>query len=145
LDFYLLVATSSLILQLIVLGLLLLGFNFKRKKLYRQHGFLMSAAVLIHLISILVVMVPSFGAIVFFETGLSTYIVVLSIVHGLLGLSAFILGLWLVAFWRFRQSPQKCFTKKKAMRLTIILWITAIILGAILYFILYMPLTPIAV
>ena len=143
-DFYFLVATSSLVLQLIVLGLLLLGYNFKRQKKYRKHGFSMFAAVLIHLITILVVMVPSFGAIIFFETGLPSYIVALSVVHGLLGLLAFIFGLWLVASWRFRVSPQNCFPKKKFMRVTIIIWITAIILGAAMYSILYMPITPVA-
>ncbi len=143
-DFYLLVATSSLIIQLIVLGLLFLGYNFKRQKKYRQHGFLMLSSVFIHLISILVIMVPSFNAIVFIETGIPTYIIALSIVHGVLGLLAFLLGLWIVASWRLRTSLQYCAPKKKVMRVAIILWMTAIILGTIMYLIFYMPLWTVA-
>ncbi len=143
-DFYLLVATSSLILQLVVLGLLFLGYNFKRQKKYRQHGFSMFSAVFIHLITIIVIMIPSFSAIVFFETGIPTYISALSIVHGVLGLLAFLLGLWIVASWRLRTSLQHCAPKKKFMRITIILWITSIVLGAIMYMIFYMPLWTVA-
>lgn len=139
-EYYLLFSTSSLVIQLVVLALLIVGVALKRQKRFRQHGTLMVAAVVLHLISVIVVMGPSFGAIAFTATGLSETIVALSILHGILGLVALIFGIWLTAVWRFRQSLQYCAPKKKLMRATFTSWIIALLIGVALYFILYLPL-----
>jgi len=139
LDYHLLLSTSSLVLQLVVLALLLVAVVLKTKKRFRPHGMLMSAAVFLHLISLVIVMGPSFGAIAFTMTGLSEMIVILSVVHGVLGLIALLLGVWLVVAWRFRQSIQYCAPKKKLMLATFTSWIIALLLGVALYFILYFP------
>lgn len=140
LDYHLLLSTSSLVLQLVVLALLLVAVVLKTKKRFRPHGMLMATAVILHVISIVIVMGPSFGAIAFTVTGLSEMIVALSVVHGVLGLVALVLGIWLVAAWRFRQSIQYCAPKKRVMDVTFASWITALVLGIALYFILYLPL-----
>jgi hypothetical protein len=133
-DFLTLVATISLSVQIVVLILLALGYSLKGKKMYRQHGMVMLTAVVLHIITILVVMVPSFasffsapGAIVF------DLIVIVSLVHVALGVIAVILGIWLVASWRLRKDMQMCFAKKKIMLGTLTLWVTAILLGIFMY------------
>ncbi len=139
-DFYLLISTVTLVIQLVVFVLLLVGFNLKRQKRFRQHGLLMVSAVILHLISVLAVMIPSFEAIVFTTTGLPETIIALSIVHGILGLTTLTLGIWIAASWRFRQGLQFCAPKKRYMLATFIVWTVAILIGVALYFILYLPL-----
>jgi uncharacterized membrane protein YozB (DUF420 family) len=139
-DIYLLIATLSLVIQLVVLVLLITAYMFKRQKNYRQHGLLMFLAVILHAVIVFLIMVPSFNAIVFTETGLSLIIIALSVIHGILGIVALALGIWIVAAWRLRTSLQHCAPKRKIMRVTIIAWLTAIALGIILYFSLYIPL-----
>lgn len=139
-DSYLLVSTASLIIQLVIFVLLIVSVNLKRHKRFRQHGLLMVSAVVLHLISVLAVMVPSFGAIAFTMTGLSETVIALSIAHGILGLIALVLGIWITGSWRFRQSLQFCTPKKRSMLATFIVWTAAILIGVALYFILYLPL-----
>jgi uncharacterized membrane protein YozB (DUF420 family) len=139
-DFYLLVSTMTLVIQLIVFVLLIAGYTLKRRKSFRRHGFLMVSAVFLHLISVLIIMVPSFEVIAFTVTGLSGTVVALSIVHGVFGLTALVLGIWISASWRFRQGLQYCAPKKRLMLVTFAVWTIAILFGIMLYFILYMPL-----
>jgi len=133
-NFYLLVASVSLAIQLGVLVLLIVGYQFKRHLRYRMHGIFMLSAVTLHLISIGAIMVPSFIAITLEE--LPILIVTFASFHGITGLITAILGVWIVGGWRLRQSTQFCAPKKKFMLATIILWITTLSLGIIFYFIL---------
>jgi hypothetical protein len=139
-DFYLLVSTLTLVIQLVVFALLIVGFTLKRRKSFLQHGFLMVSAVFLHLISVLIIMVPSFEAITFTVTALPVTIVALSIIHAVFGLTALVLGIWISASWRFRQGLQYCAPKKSLMLVTFVVWTIAILIGVALYFILYMPL-----
>ena len=139
-DFYLLVSTVTLAIQLVIFALLIVGFALKRQKRYRQHGFLMVAAVVLHLISVLAVMVPSLDAIAFTPTGLPETVLALSVIHAFFGLTALVLGIWISASWRLRQSIQYCAPKKRFMLATFTVWTIAILIGAALYFILYLPL-----
>jgi hypothetical protein len=139
-DFYLLISTVTLVIQLTVFALLIVSLVLKNQKRFRQHGILMFAAVFLHLISALAVMVPSFYAIAFTPTGLSATVTALSVFHGILGLTALVLGIWITVSWRFRQSLQYCAPKKHFMLVTFAVWTTAILIGTALYFILYMPL-----
>jgi uncharacterized membrane protein YozB (DUF420 family) len=50
-----------------------------------------------------------------------------------MGITADILGIWLVASWRLKVELKTCFAKKKFMRATITLWLIALVLGFILY------------
>lgn len=139
-DFYLLVATISLVIQLVVLVLLVTGHVLKRQKKFRQHGLLMLSAVVLHVIMILTVMLPAFSVIAFTPTSLSLMVVATAMVHGTLGIVTVLLGIWIVASWRLRTSLQYCAPKKIVMRTTFILWVITITIGIILYFSLYMPL-----
>ena len=138
-DIYLLFATLSFLIQVIVLVLLITSYMFKRKQKFRRHGILMLSAVVLHASMILTIMVPSFSVIAFTTTGLPMTTVLTAIVHATFGTTTLVLGVWIVGSWRLRASLQFCSPKKKFMRATFILWVTAITIGIILYFALYMP------
>jgi uncharacterized membrane protein YozB (DUF420 family) len=138
-DIYLLFATLSFLTQVIVLVLLITSYMFKRKQKFRRHGILMLTAVILHASMILTIMVPSFNVIAFTTTGFPMTTVLTAIVHATFGTTTLVLGVWIVGSWRLRTSLQFCSPKKKFMRATFILWVTAITIGIILYFALYMP------
>jgi uncharacterized membrane protein YozB (DUF420 family) len=139
-NIFLLFATLSLLIQVIVLILLITSYTFKRKQKFRHHGILMLSAVILHASMILTIMVPSFSVIAFTPTGPPIATVLTAIVHATFGTTTLVLGAWIVGSWRLRTSLQFCSPKKKFMRATFILWLTAISIGIILYFALYLPL-----
>jgi uncharacterized membrane protein YozB (DUF420 family) len=127
-------ATVSLVVQIFVLALLIAGYVLKGRKNYRGHGITMTTAVILHIITILTVMAPSFSS--FFSspgTIVIDAIVIISFVHVALGLIAVALGIWLTASWHFKKDLQTCFSKKKVMKPTLTLWVTAILLGLTMY------------
>jgi uncharacterized membrane protein YozB (DUF420 family) len=136
-DIYTFIATANLTLQIIVLGLLIRGYWLKRMKKLRQHGINMLAAVVLHIIMVLSVMIPSLLAIS--EANLGVTILTTAIVHGITGIITVLLGVWLVTSWRLRTSLQTCFAKKKIMLVTLSLWLVTISLGILLYLSLYLP------
>jgi uncharacterized membrane protein YozB (DUF420 family) len=128
------VATVSIVIQMIVLVLLIGGAWLKRKKKFRQHGITMFAAILLHVIMILAWMMPIFSSLFTSPAAISLadLLTVGIIVHALTGVVAIILGAWVVASWRLKVNVKTCFAKKDIMRVTITLWIIALIIGIIL-------------
>jgi uncharacterized membrane protein YozB (DUF420 family) len=127
-------ATLSLALELTVLPLLLAAVMLKNRKRFRQHGITMATSVILHLIAILTVMVPSFS--VFFTSPGTIAIdplVIFTFIHVALGLAAVVSGIWLVASWHLKKDVSGCFTRKKFMKPTLTIWVTAILLGVTLY------------
>ena len=128
-------STISLGIQMVVLGLLISGYLVKRQKKYRQHGFIMLSAVVLHILSILLVMVPSFAAF-FSEPSMVNFadiLVIATLVHVSAGLIAALLGVWLVSSWHLQVPVQTCFRKKRFMDVTLGLWLIAIALGVVLF------------
>jgi len=124
----------SLVLQIVVLALIIFAVILKSKKKFRQHGLTMLGAVVLHIVSILAVMVPSFG--LFIGSGsinLTDTVTVISLVHGFAGLIAALLGVWLVGSWHLKADMQGCFQKKRLMDMTFGLWVLAIVLGIVIY------------
>jgi uncharacterized membrane protein YozB (DUF420 family) len=134
-DYYQLVATASLVIQIVVLILLFGGIWLKRMKKFRQHGITMLTAVVLHTVMILAWMIPSFSNLFSYpiSINLAEMITVTILAHAFTGIAAAILGIWLVASWRLRADIKTCFAKKNAMRVTITLWLIALVLGIILY------------
>jgi hypothetical protein len=128
-------STISLGIQIVVLVLLLSAVFLKSQKKYRQHGIVMLSAVVLHIVSILVVMVPSFWA--FFgvpsSVNFADAVVIMTLVHVFAGLLAAFLGVWLVSSWHLKTDLQTCFKKKRVMDATFVLWSLAIVLGIGLY------------
>lgn len=120
--------------QLAFLAVVFISLGLKKQKKFRVHGITMLAAVLLHLVSVVVVMVPSYANLLplLSEIDLSALIIVL-LVHGVIGFITAALAVWIVASWRLRQSLKYCMPKKKAMRLTLILWVITVILAFLLY------------
>lgn len=134
-----LIATTSLTIEIIVLFLLLYGYMLKRKLKFRRHGITMAVAVVLHLIMIFAIMIPSFVLAVFPDfivPNVSGMISVVSLIHVVAGALAVSLGVWLVASWRF-QDLKGCFTKKRFMLLTMIVWLVSLFFGIVLYTIFY--------
>jgi uncharacterized membrane protein YozB (DUF420 family) len=95
----------------------------------------MSIAVILNIASFLLVMLPSLlsasPSVSYGSYG------IISLSHGLLGGIALVLGIFLVAAWGLQRSVQSCVKRKMIMRVTISLWFVALILGFLLYAILY--------
>ena len=130
----LIIATLSLFIELVVLGLLTFGYYAKRSKNYRRHGIIMTTAVMLHLVTILSWMIWSLSN--FLSAGsvdFGSFLVLASFGHVVLGTIAVSLGVWLVAAWHLQTDVQKCFPRKRFMIVTIAAWAAAIMLGIILY------------
>jgi hypothetical protein len=132
------VGNVSLALQVAILFLLVLGLPFIRgqngKKNLMWHGYSTVAALVLHTILILIVMIPSFttGFSEFGELTLFNSITVWS--HAVLGTTAEILGIVLVVAW-LCMGPTKmaCVLWKKWMMPTFIIWTVSIVNGALLH------------
>ncbi len=137
-----LIGTTSLVVQLVVLGLLAYGYSLKRKLKFRQHGTTMAAAAILHLITIFALMIPSFVYAVIPEFIVPfpyEFISIISIVHGITGAIAIVFGVGLVAAWRFNKDVKGCFPRKKFMRVAITVWVIALVLGIVVYWLFYLP------
>jgi hypothetical protein len=128
--------TASLVVQILVLFLLAYGFILKKKFRYLQHGLVMAAAVVVHLLMVFFLMIPSFVLAV-----IPYYIVaspleltsIVGLIHGILGSVAIALGVWLVVVWRFKRDFNGCFARKKMMTPTLSVWVAALVFGIALY------------
>ena len=97
--------------------MLVYGYLLKRKLKFRQHGFVMAVAVVLHLTMVFYVMIPSFVLAVIPDYTVPvpfSLVSVAGVIHGVLGATALLLGVSFVASWRFRKNPQGCFNKKKS-------------------------------
>ena len=128
-------ATISLVIQLVVLGLLLGGWWLKTMKKFRQHGLTMLIAVMLHVVMVFAWMIPIFSGL-FSSSGsinLANMFTVIVLVHAFTGIAATIFGIWLVVAWRLQADIKNCFAKKRLMIVTITLWLIALVIGIYLY------------
>ena len=127
-------ATTSLAIQFVVLGLLLGGVWLKTTKKFRQHGITMLTAVVLHAVMIFAWMIPSFSLFISPSSiNLADMFTVIILIHAFAGIASTVLGIWLVASWRLQTNMKTCFAKKRAMLVTITLWLIALVIGIILY------------
>jgi hypothetical protein len=134
------IATISFVLQIAIPVLLLVSLGLKWKKKFREHGVIMLIAVVLHSISIFGVMGPSFGVIT--SGGFSATVSAITYIHGIAGIIAEVLGVWIIVSWRLRTSLQYCAPKKKLMLTTLISWLIALFLGTLIYLHFYTTLLP---
>jgi hypothetical protein len=134
-NYYLFVATVSLVFQIAVLVMLIVGFELKRKFKFRQHAFIILFALILHIAALSVIMVPAYVLALIpitLKTPLSEW-ALLSSVHAAAGTVTVIMGLWIMATWRFRKSTEFCLPKKRVMRATFAVWVASLGLGVLLY------------
>jgi len=124
----------NLLLQIIILIILLVGVKFAKEKTtgsLKKHGKIMNIAVILNAVAILLVMGPSlvlnFGATL---AELSLIGFPLTLVHHSLGIIAEILGITF-AFKKFGNV-------RMWMRLTMVVWLVALVLGIAFYVQYYM-------
>ena len=139
-ELYVLLATVSLVLQIVTLLILTVGISAKILRRLFLHGSVMLVAVIVHAASFLLVMVPSLLSLISESrlfVSLSTEVSATILVHASLGIIAESLGIWLVFSWRFRPALEICVGRKSIMRSTLVLWVSALLLGIWIYFSLY--------
>lgn len=125
------------VLQIIILVLLLVGFGIKRRQKHVLHGITMLAAVTFNLLSFVLIMFPSLIRMEIISTQPLYTISIATLIHSAIGMVVIILGIWLVSVWRLQSNLKNCFRNKKLMRLTTAMWLSALLIGFLLYSLLY--------
>jgi len=136
-------ADLNLIVQIVMGISLFVGAYLARAKRYAAHGRCMTVVLLLNLVSISVVMGPSFDQLVSPRLADHLYkrYYAVAAVHGALGAAAEILGLYILLVagtnvlpetWRFRRW-------KLWMRVELALWMAVLLGGIGTYFVWYGP------
>jgi hypothetical protein len=137
-DYIVLIASLSLVVQIITLSIVISGYILKRRMRFIEHGTLMLVAVAMQSVSFLLVMGPALLLIV--ENGLVQKPILLStvtLVHAILGGISLATGIWIAGSWHLQTSVENCIRKRNIMRYLIITWILALIFGITLYVLTY--------
>ena len=121
---------ESIALMFVALGLAIIGMGYARiktKESFQLHRWIMSGAIILSLISIFFVMFPSLY--IYYTGGYSVTsgFSVLQIIHSIEGLPAVVLSV----MYLFNDLPHPT---KKWMRITAVLWLISIALGAAVYY-----------
>ena len=130
----------NLLLQIVTFLILLIGYGYKRKGKFKIHGSIMGTAVILHTLSFLLVMGPSFfGSFEFFTTETYNLGVQTTLLHAVTGAITLILGIGIVAAWALQPSDTAaCSRRKRIMDVTILLWLTSLMFGTTTYLIFYL-------
>ena len=135
------IADVNLILHVVILVMLFVGLGLRFMKRLFLHGVTMFVALVLHIVSFLLVMWPSFRLFYPLLYGYNRFSFI-TVTHAVLGGVALILAIWLVASWHFQHSVKSCVRRKKVMLLVFAMWIIALLLGILLYLYLYTTLVP---
>jgi uncharacterized membrane protein YozB (DUF420 family) len=128
------VAQINLVFQVVVMAVLFLSLGLKTRKKFVLHGATMLVAFLLYLISFSLVMLPSLLNLQEFIVNYpSSRLSIAIVVHAVLGGLTDILSLWIIVSWRLRSNIQSCVRKKMIMRVTLMLWLTVLVLGIVTY------------
>ena len=129
----------NLILQIVMFLIIVIGLVYKNKRKFKIHGGIMGIAVILHILSLLLVMGPSFSENYdFFTTGTSELGVQTTWVHAVPGAIAMIMGIILVVAWALRPSNiAACSRRKRIMDITTLLWLVSLVFGITTYIVFY--------
>ena len=132
------VGNISLVLQIVILFLLILGLPFVKgvgvKKNLLKHGYLTILALILHSILIFIVMLPVFTNGIGELGGLSFLAALTVWSHAILGTVAEILGIVIIGFWVSKPlSSMNCLRTKKIMLPLFIIWTISIVNGTIIH------------
>ena len=130
-----LITDVNLLIQIIAFVLILVSLGYKTRGKFRNHGFIMGVAVVLHLLSFLLAMGPSFlDGFEFFTTDTSYLGVQTMWVHAVTGAIALVLGIVIVVAWIVRVSDiAACTRRKRLMDVTILLWLMSLTFGIATY------------
>jgi hypothetical protein len=132
------VGDISLILQIVILFLLVLGLPFVKglgiKKNFLTHGYLTILALIMHSILTFIIMIPAFSNGIGDLGELSVFAALTVWSHAFLGTAAIILGFIVVGFWVSKPlSNMNCLKMKKIMLPLFIIWTISIVNGAMIH------------
>ncbi len=125
----------NMLAQLAITGILFSAIVYAKRRKFRLHGLVIAAAVALNGLSILLVMVPS-ALRIFSGASLSGFTLAVG-VHVVLGAVAQLAGLYIVWGWRLREPGGTCFRLGGRMRSLSRLWTLMVVLGALVYYMLY--------
>jgi uncharacterized membrane protein YozB (DUF420 family) len=138
------IANAVLLLELAMGLALIAGTILARRRLYRAHAACQSSVVLLNLAAVLLFMIPSFHTSVLpgVPTHLRKSYYWLATTHGILGLAAELLGLYvlLAAGTSLLPRPLRLTRYKPWMRAALFLWWLVLLLGLATYLRWYGPL-----
>jgi len=141
----LLVAQVNLAFQAAVFALLAVGMLFMRKRKVKAHAQIMLASVVLNIVSFIAVMAPALRNVSAKATGDSLILVVLHVSVGGLALllSVWVVGRWLLSPLMVVPVKMRCYgaLNKKLMWAVLFLWLASLILGFLLYTILFTGVT----
>jgi hypothetical protein len=122
-------------LEIAVIIILFFGrFRLARKQRLVGHGYTMMLAVVLHACSVVLVMVPSLAiSLDLLVTDLQNPAIIITWIHVPIGLTALILGIFLMTVWRFRPPATSCLKRKRLMRPLFWLWTLSVTLGVLIY------------
>ena len=124
----------SMLLQLVALGILVIGFIIAKRKKYMPHGVTMLLATLLNAASVALVMVPV--ALNLTETSIPGFNLLFR-THAIFGIAILALSIFIVAEWRFQKPGPTCFQRKNWMLGVAIAWVAELIIGMLLFLELY--------
>jgi hypothetical protein len=132
------VGNISLVLQVVILFLLILGLPFVKgigvKRNLLMHGYLTILALITHSVLIFIVMIPAFSNGIGELSGLSFLAALTVWSHAILGTVAEILGIIVIGFWVSKPlSNMNCLRMKKVMLPLFIIWTISIVNGAMIH------------
>ena len=130
-----LITDVNLLIQIISFLVLLISLFYKFKGKIKNHGYLMGFAVVLHFISFIIAMGPSFfDGFDFFIDSTDVFGVQAMWIHSIAGGVALILGFYLVIAWIINLSNVAgCAKRKRIMDITIILWAISLLFGIVTY------------
>ena len=127
-------AFANLVIQIAVLLLIGLSLFLKKRKKFTWHGNVMLVAVLITGVLVVSHMGPSLIYLLREEIPVLDPIALVGLFHGIVGIIAEFLGIWLVGTWAYVQADIKyCIKRKKLMRVILTFWVLALSVGVLYY------------
>ena len=124
----------SMILQLLSLGILIVGFIVVKQKKHQIHGITMFAAGILNLVSVLLVMIPVAFRLLY--TSIPGFNLLFR-THIILGIIVIALAGYILIDWRFQKPGPTCFQRKKWMLGLSLAWMAQVIIGILLFLKLY--------
>lgn len=130
-------AADATLVAMVIIGILLtIGFVLARKKHYLAHRWMQTTAASANLVLVLWMMILPFRDFVVRDAGgpRPSYFYVITVLHAILGLSAVLLGIFVVLRANgLMIKPLRFNNYKVFMRISYVLYIVTILLGVVVY------------
>ena len=134
-----LITDLNLLVQIASFVLILVALTYKSRRRFKIHGSIMGFAVLLHFVTFLAAMGPSFIEGFSFLTSETMVTGVQTLwVHAISGAFSLVLGIFLIVMWVPKASNIKpCFGRKRLMDATAVTWTISLIFGIATYITFY--------